>query len=103
MRRSRSWFFAVVLVAGLNAGCSNDYGSGSGTGSVGGGSDGGSGEYKLQGLSGSTGSCDPNYSGCVPMVDYDLDCPDVNGPLTVFGADPHGFDRDGDGWACENG
>ena len=45
--------------------------------------------------------CDPNYSGCVPDVTYDLDCADINGPVRVLGADPHGFDRDGDGSACE--
>jgi uncharacterized protein YraI len=48
-------------------------------------------------------SCDPNYSGaCIPVVGGDLDCGDV--PFKRFhsvGSDPHGFDRDGDGIACE--
>ncbi len=50
---------------------------------------------------GSGGGCDPNYSGCVPDVDYDLDCADIDGPVQVLGADPHGLDREGDGSACE--
>lgn len=46
--------------------------------------------------------CDSNYSGnCVPLVGYDLDCPDVVGPVYVVGQDVHGFDRDGDGVGCE--
>jgi hypothetical protein len=47
--------------------------------------------------------CDPNYSGCVPGVDYDLDCADIDGPVQVLGGDPHGFDRDADGIGCEAG
>jgi hypothetical protein len=47
------------------------------------------------------GGCDANYSGCVPDVGYDLDCADIDGPVQVLGNDPHGFDRDGDGYACE--
>jgi hypothetical protein len=50
---------------------------------------------------GGGGGCDPNYTGCVPDVGYDLDCADIDGPVQVLGADPHGFDRDGDGIACE--
>lgn len=46
--------------------------------------------------------CDPNYDGaCVPPVDYDLDCPDIEGPVYVVGTDVHGFDREGDGVGCE--
>jgi micrococcal nuclease len=45
--------------------------------------------------------CDPNYDPCVPSYPPDLDCPDVGGPLAVTGSDPHGFDADGDGSACE--
>ena len=46
--------------------------------------------------------CDPNYDGaCVPNVDYDLDCPDIEGPVYVIGSDIHRFDRDGDGVGCE--
>lgn len=32
---------------------------------------------------------------------YDLDCPDVHGPVRVPGRDPHRLDRDGDGVGCE--
>lgn len=47
-------------------------------------------------------SCDPNYEGpCIPLVSYDLDCSDVNGPVYVVGTDIHGFDRDRDGIGCE--
>lgn len=46
--------------------------------------------------------CDPNYEGeCVPNVGYDLDCPDITGPVYVVGSDVHRFDRDGDGIGCE--
>lgn len=48
--------------------------------------------------------CDPNYSGaCIPIVDYDLNCPDVGvKDFYVVGYDKHGFDRDRDGLACES-
>jgi len=47
-------------------------------------------------------SCDPNYEGgCVPIVSYDLDCPDVTGPVLVVGQDIHRFDRDRNGIGCE--
>ena len=46
--------------------------------------------------------CDPNYEGaCVPIVGYDLDCPDISDPVYVVGTDIHGFDRDRDGVGCE--
>ena len=48
--------------------------------------------------------CDSNYSGvCVPLSNRDLDCKDI--PAKKFqstGNDPHGFDRDKDGIACES-
>lgn len=47
------------------------------------------------------GGCDPNYTPCVPVYPPDLDCADVNGPITVTGSDPHGLDGEGDGIACE--
>ena len=47
-------------------------------------------------------SCDPNYDPCVPPYPPDLDCADVGGPIAVTGSDPHGFDADGDGAACES-
>lgn len=31
----------------------------------------------------------------------DLDCSDISGTVRIFGSDPHGFDRDGDGVGCE--
>jgi endonuclease YncB( thermonuclease family) len=50
----------------------------------------------------SGGDCDPNYTPCVPLVSYDLDCPDIGFSVTVIGSDPHGFDREGDGLGCES-
>ena len=40
---------------------------------------------------------------CIPSPPPDLDCPDIRGkkPFRVRPPDPHGFDRDRDGWACE--
>lgn len=51
-----------------------------------------------------TPSCDPNYSGaCIPVVPYDLDCGDVSAVnFGSVGSDPHRFDGDGDGIACES-
>lgn len=53
-------------------------------------------------------SCDPNYSGCVPIAS-DVDCAGgsgngpayVAGPVRVIGYDIYGLDRDGDGYGCE--
>jgi micrococcal nuclease len=52
--------------------------------------------------------CHPSYPDfCIPPPPPDLDCPDVKGrkPFRVRhdvrDADPHGFDRDRDGRACE--
>lgn len=49
-------------------------------------------------------NCDPNYSGgCVPIVSYDLDCPDIGFSVRVIGTDRHGFDgSDNDGYGCES-
>jgi hypothetical protein len=57
---------------------------------------------------GSRSTCDPNYTGCVP-VDSDVDCASGNGngpsfalgPVEVVGNDVYGLDADGDGIACE--
>lgn len=49
---------------------------------------------------GSSG-CDPNYSGCVPVFPPDVNCADVDGPVSVKGSDPHGLDGDNDGTGCE--
>lgn len=46
--------------------------------------------------------CDPNYAGgCVPVLSYDLDCPDIGIDVEVIGVDVHEFDRDLDGYGCE--
>ena len=47
-------------------------------------------------------SCHAAYEPCIPDGP-DLNCPDVEGPLTVVtpGNDPYRLDRDGDGIACE--
>lgn len=52
--------------------------------------------------------CHPSYPDyCIPPPPPDLDCPDVTGrkPFRVRhdvrDPDPHGFDRDRDGRACE--
>lgn len=46
--------------------------------------------------------CEVGYSPCVPPYPPDVNCDDVNGPIRVTGADPHGLDADGDGVACES-
>jgi hypothetical protein len=46
--------------------------------------------------------CDPNDTGCVPNVAYDLDCADIGFSVQVTGVDHHGFDREGDGIGCES-
>lgn len=35
-------------------------------------------------------------------VPYDLDCIDIQQEIWVGDYDPHGLDRDGDGWGCES-
>jgi hypothetical protein len=51
-------------------------------------------------------NCDPNYQGCIPVFQPDLDCPDIKNlglaPIRVTGTDVHRLDRDGDGIGCEN-
>jgi micrococcal nuclease len=51
----------------------------------------------------STGACDPNYSGaCVPITSQDLDCADIGvHDFRVVGDDPHHFDGNHDGIACQ--
>lgn len=46
-------------------------------------------------------ACAPGYTPCIPPFPPDLNCDDVDGPITVTGNDPHGLDGDGDGIACE--
>ncbi|TYL51673.1 hypothetical protein FXB39_07760 [Nocardioides sp. BGMRC 2183] len=48
------------------------------------------------------GNCAPGYAPCVAPYPPDLNCPDVDGPVSVTGDDPHGLDADGDGIACES-
>jgi hypothetical protein len=49
------------------------------------------------------GGCHPSYpSVCIPSAPPDLDCGDIpHSRFQVIGADPHGFDGDGDGVGCE--
>lgn len=47
--------------------------------------------------------CAPGYSPCVPAYPPDVDCSDVDGPISVTGSDPHALDADGDHVACEWG
>jgi hypothetical protein len=50
-------------------------------------------------------ACDASYPDfCIPPPPPDLNCKDVTGPkpFHVRPPDPHGFDRDGDGWGCES-
>lgn len=44
-------------------------------------------------------TCVPVYSPCVPPPD--VNCDDVNGPISVTGSGPHAPDADGGGVACE--
>lgn len=48
--------------------------------------------------------CHPSYPDvCIPPPPPDLDCGDIpHRRFRVVGADPHRFDRDGDGVACES-
>ncbi|CAN5692350.1 hypothetical protein BH24ACT26_BH24ACT26_22930 [soil metagenome] len=49
------------------------------------------------------GRCDAGYKGaCIPPYPPDVDCSEI-GPrgFSSVGSDPHGFDGDGDGIACE--
>lgn len=52
----------------------------------------------------SSQGCDPNYAGaCIPPYPPDLDCSDISARrFRSTGSDPHGFDGDGDGIACES-
>ncbi|WP_233583795.1 G5 domain-containing protein [Micromonospora sp. CV4] len=53
-------------------------------------------------------TCDPNYSGCVPIAS-DVDCKPgsgngpayVTGPVRVIGDDIYDLDRDNDGYGCD--
>lgn len=47
--------------------------------------------------------CDPNYTGaCIPKYPPDIDCDQAGATnFRSVGSDPHGFDGDDDGVACE--
>ena len=47
-------------------------------------------------------NCAAGYAPCVPSYPPDLDCADIDGPVSVTGTDPHGFDADGDGTGCDS-
>ena len=49
-----------------------------------------------------SGNCHPAYEPCLP-VESDLNCSDVQGPITVKdpAVDPYGLDGDNDGLGCE--
>lgn len=49
-------------------------------------------------------NCDPNYTGaCIPPYPPDLDCTEISATnFNSVGSDPHGFDGDDDGIACES-
>ena len=53
----------------------------------------------------SSGKCDPNYAGCIPIFPSDVDCSDIKrlglAPVKVIGTDIHKLDRDGDGSGCD--
>jgi endonuclease YncB( thermonuclease family) len=51
---------------------------------------------------GTSASCNPNYTPCVPNSKDDLNCPDVGHPVKVVGSDPYNLDADGDGFGCES-
>jgi hypothetical protein len=38
----------------------------------------------------------------VPPYPPDVDCGDLSSSVRVVGSDPHGLDRDGDGFGCES-
>jgi hypothetical protein len=38
----------------------------------------------------------------VPPYPPDIDCGDLSSSVQVVGSDPHGLDRDGDGFGCES-
>lgn len=71
------------------------------TQAIGGDSGSGSGGSKSGGSG--AGNCDPNYEGaCIPPYPPDLDCTEISASgFRSVGSDPHGFDGDGDGIACE--
>lgn len=50
--------------------------------------------------------CAEGYSPCIPPYPPDINCGDLpaeSKPVRVTGSDPHGLDRDKDGWGCESG
>jgi hypothetical protein len=60
--------------------------------------------YEAEPEAGSSGEagCDPNYTGCVPISAYDVDCDEVGEEVEVVGEDIYGLDLEEDGYACES-
>jgi len=54
-------------------------------------------------VAGGGANCDRNYSGaCIPPFPPDVDCTEIGATnFRSTGSDPHDFDSDGDGVACE--
>jgi hypothetical protein len=46
--------------------------------------------------------CSPDYTPCIPNVDYDLDCKDIQQRVRVIGTDVYHLDADHDGIGCES-
>ena len=47
-------------------------------------------------------NCSPDYSPCVPVRSYDIDCSDLGYSVTVKGNDVYRLDSDDDGSGCES-
>ncbi len=91
-----------VLYSAQSRARSADLGAWGACSGGGGGGGAGSGKEKIA-SPGSGSKCDPNYEGaCVPPYPPDIDCDDAGATnFRSTGTDPHGFDADGDGVACE--
>jgi hypothetical protein len=59
-------------------------------------------EAEPEGSSSGESGCDPNYTGCVPISAYDVDCDEVGEEVEVTGEDVYGLDLEEDGYACES-
>jgi hypothetical protein len=59
-------------------------------------------EAEPEASSSSGSGCDPNYTGCVPISAYDVDCDEVGEEVEVTGEDVYGLDLEEDGYACES-
>jgi hypothetical protein len=59
-------------------------------------------EAEPEANSSSGSGCDPNYTGCVPISAYDVNCDEVGEEVEVIGEDVYGLDLEEDGYACES-